>query len=108
MQSTRSGEVNQGCAPALVERETSASGCWGACAFAHRVAKAGGWASIGRMTARGDEPQSPQHLSEVQDENGTDLSLLRESLRLSVEERFVRLEEQQRQLESLRGSAKRP
>lgn len=60
------------------------------------------------MTARGDRPQSPRHLSEVQDENGTDLSLLRQNLRLSVEERFVRLQEQQRQVESLRGSAKRP
>jgi len=63
---------------------------------------------MAKMTSRKDEPESPRHLSEVQDENGTDLSLLRENLRLSVEERLIRLEEQQRQIESLLGSAKRP
>jgi hypothetical protein len=51
--------------------------------------------------------QSPEHLSQVQDENGTDLSLLRQSLRLTVQERFERLQAQQAQVEVLRGSAKR-
>lgn len=53
-----------------------------------------------------EAPETPDHLSQVQDENGTDLSLLRQSLRLSVQERFERLQEQQRQVEALLGRAK--
>jgi hypothetical protein len=59
------------------------------------------------MSASEEALRSPEHLSQVQDENGTDLSLLRESLRLTVQERFERLQKCQEQLEALRGSAKR-
>jgi hypothetical protein len=46
-------------------------------------------------------------LRQVQDENGTDLLLLKQSLNLSVEERLLRLEQGQEFLSELRGSARR-
>lgn len=46
-------------------------------------------------------------LETVQDENGVDLLLLREQLKLTVEERFRRLEQHAAFVEGLRGSAAR-
>jgi hypothetical protein len=48
-----------------------------------------------------------QHLSQVQDENGTDLELLRRHLQLSVEARLLLLEEQLRFATSLREAGSR-
>lgn len=46
-------------------------------------------------------------LSQVQDDNGVDLLLLKRQLLLSVEERFLRLEQHQEFVEELRGAVTR-
>lgn len=46
-------------------------------------------------------------LSQIQDEAGVDLLLLRAQLKLSVEERLLNLEKQQRFVAELRGAANR-
>ncbi len=46
-------------------------------------------------------------LSQVQDESGVDLLLLRAQLKLTVEERLLNLEEQQRFVAEIQGTAKR-
>lgn len=46
-------------------------------------------------------------LSQIQDESGVDLLLLRSQLKLTVEERLLNLERQQRFVAELQGAAKR-
>ena len=55
-----------------------------------------------------DDPRFGHVPSSVQDENGVDLLSLKQQLALSVEERFLLLEQHQRFVRELQGAADRP
>lgn len=52
-----------------------------------------------------DDPRFGQPFGTVQDESGVDLLLLKQQLALSVEERFLRLEQHQAFVSELQGAA---
>jgi hypothetical protein len=64
-------------------------------------------ANILAVQGDGDDPRFGHALGGVQDESGADLLLLKQQLALTVEERFLRLEQHQEFVSELRGAANR-